>query len=243
MQVLAFGYLMPYSIPARVEVYASLSQAVRPLELYGGSDVGLERVEGLVRDLQYLNTLNSLYDMLHGLNLIVFVARLLTLSHFQPRLGVVTITLARCSRDLLHFLVVLALVVSVSAMILHLVFGGVSTPFSEIGHAFQCIFNLFGARPPWVQRLGRGWVHHPCWRVHFWRQGSAMCGATISLGSCALTLIFLFVAPAWKFLAATAFQDSSFMDIFFFMPTPLNYPGTHSPGCLRTLASPNPSRH
>lgn len=150
---------MPYSIPPRVEVYASLDQAVRPLQLFGGSDAGLQRVEGLVRDLQGLNTLNSLYDMLHGLNLITFVARLLTLSHFQPRLGVVTITLIRCSRDLLHYLVVLGVIFAVASLICYLVFGGVAAEFSEIGHSFQVIFNMIGAwgLPPGVPcRAGSG---------------------------------------------------------------------------------------
>lgn len=136
---------MPYDVPARVEVYSSLSQTIRPLQLLNGSDDGLMHVESLVRDLQYINTLNALYDMMHGLNLIVFVSRLLTLSNFQPRLGVVTITIVRCSKDLLHYLVVLGLIFGVSSVIVHLVFGAVATPFSEIGHSFQVVFNMFGA--------------------------------------------------------------------------------------------------
>lgn len=75
--VLAHGFQTPYSIPARVDVYDSLTDSVRPMELASGSDAGLMQVESLMSHLKTLSMLNALYDMMHGLSLIVIVVRLL----------------------------------------------------------------------------------------------------------------------------------------------------------------------
>lgn len=154
--ILAFGYETEYTIPARVDVYQSLTDTVRPLELWGNSDAGLMQVESILDNLKMISTLNAIYDMMHGLSLIVFVVRLLALFHFQPRLGVVSRTLAKCATDLIHFLVVLSIMFATSAVIAYLVFGGVVQEWSTIGHAFQILFNMlvFQVRACW----GSDWL-------------------------------------------------------------------------------------
>lgn len=82
--VLAYGYEMGYSVPARVEVYASLTNTVRPLQLAGNSDAGLMRVADLMSELKNISTLNAIYDMMHGLSLIVIVVRLLACAPRRP---------------------------------------------------------------------------------------------------------------------------------------------------------------
>lgn len=140
--VLAFGYAAPFSIPARYVVYESMDSPARPLALKNNSPQGLLQVEEAIRSVQELNRLNALYDMMHGLNLIFFAGRLLKLSDFQPRLGLVTKTIKRCGRDITHFLGVLAFLFGVACVIAHLVFGGVVTEFSTLGHTFQIVFNM-----------------------------------------------------------------------------------------------------
>lgn len=141
--VLAFGFTQPFSIPPRFDVYASMDSPARPLALRNGGDPsGLEAVEAAIAAVAELNMLNSLYDMMHGINLLFFAARLLKLSDFQPRLGLVTKTIARCGRDLAHYLGVLAFLFGVASIVAHLVFGGVVTQFSTLGHTFQIVFNM-----------------------------------------------------------------------------------------------------
>lgn len=65
-----------------------------------------------------------------------------SLFHFQPRLGVVSRTLAKCATDLAHFLVVLSVIFATASIIAYLVFGGVVQEWSTIGHAFQVCFNM-----------------------------------------------------------------------------------------------------
>ena len=95
------------------------------------------QVIGSIEAVQSLNTLNSLYDMMHGLNLLFFLARLLKLSHFQPRLGIITRTLVYCLKDLSHYVVVLCFMFGTCSCLVYLVFGGVAPQFSTLGHSFQ----------------------------------------------------------------------------------------------------------
>ena len=93
------------------------------------------------------------------------MVRVVKLCHFQPRLGIITRSLANAASDLAHYVVILVILFLGSACLACLVFGGVTLEFSTFGHSFQSLFNMM------------------------------------------------------------AFQDSGFMDKFFYLPSPLNVPG------------------
>ena len=160
--ILAFRHELQLDIPARIPALISFVSPSRFLQL---DHVGIAKVEDTITMVQNLNLLNVLYDMTHGVNLLLFIARILKLSHFQPRLGVITRTLLQAVKDLSHFMFVFAFMYSVCSCLAYLVFGGLITQFSSIGHSFQITWNM------------------------------------------------------------VLFQDSNYMDNFYFLQTPMNYPG------------------
>ena len=69
------------------------------------------------------------YYALNGLNILLLIARVLKLMDFQPRLGVVTRSLALAGPDLIHFCLVCGMVFVGYAMMGHLILG----PYIQVG--------------------------------------------------------------------------------------------------------------
>ena len=65
----------------------------------------------------------SWYYAINGVNILLLIARILKLMDFQPRLGVVTRSLALAGPDLIHFVLVCGMVFIGYAMMAHLIFG------------------------------------------------------------------------------------------------------------------------
>ena len=69
------------------------------------------------------------YYALNGLNILLLIGRVLKLMDFQPRLGVVTRSLALAGPDLIHFCLVCGMVFVGYAMMGHLILG----PYIQVG--------------------------------------------------------------------------------------------------------------
>jgi hypothetical protein len=88
-----------------------------------------------------VNTL-SWYYALNGINILLVIARILNLMHFQPRLGVVTRSLLLAGPDLLHFTVVAGIVFVGYAMMAHVIFGNVIEKFSSFRRSIDTCFEM-----------------------------------------------------------------------------------------------------
>lgn len=85
------------------------------------------------------------YYALNGINILLLIGRVLKRMDFQPRLGVVTRSLALAGPDLIHFCLVCGMVFVGYAMMAHLIFGNtisVSSQSSVLHTA--CDINLAG---------------------------------------------------------------------------------------------------
>jgi Polycystin cation channel len=92
--------------------------------------VGGKAMGSLLHNLIDLQTvaqslLDSLdwYYALNGVNILLLILRVLKLMDFQPRLGVVTRSLALAAPDLLHFCLVCGVIFTGFALMAHLIFG------------------------------------------------------------------------------------------------------------------------
>ena len=82
------------------------------------------------------------YYALNGLNILLLIARVLKLMDFQPRLGVVTRSLALAGPDLIHFCLVCGMVFVGYAMMGHLILG----PYIQVGSDAAGLFREGTAR-------------------------------------------------------------------------------------------------
>ena len=107
---------------------------------------GLEELPQEERDemkqlVEYLQT----YMTLSGINIILLLGRILKLMDFQPRLGVITHTLALATVDLIHFFIIFILIFMGFAFIGHVIFGYVSSHFNDMTSSVNSLFqNLLG---------------------------------------------------------------------------------------------------
>lgn len=92
--------------------------------------------------LQFLVNTLSWYYALNGINILLVIARILNLMHFQPRLGVVTRSLLLAGPDLLHFTVVAGIVFVGYAMMAHVIFGNVIEKFSSFRQSIDTCFEM-----------------------------------------------------------------------------------------------------
>jgi len=87
----------------------------------------------------------QLYMTFSGINIMLLLGRILKLMDFQPRLGVITHTLALATADLTHFFVIFAMIFMGYAFIGHVIFGYASSHFADITASVNSLFqNLLG---------------------------------------------------------------------------------------------------
>jgi len=99
----------------------------------------------LFLEMKDLVTYLQLYMTLSGINIILMLARILKLMDFQPRLGVITHTLALATADLMHFFVIFIMIFMGYAFIGHVIFGYASVHFSDMTASVNSLFqNLLG---------------------------------------------------------------------------------------------------
>ena len=85
--------------------------------------VYLLQLQAAFAKLQYLVNKLAWYYALNGINILLLIGRVLKRMDFQPRLGVVTRSLALAGPDLIHFCLVCGMVFVGYAMMAHLIFG------------------------------------------------------------------------------------------------------------------------
>ena len=146
--------------------------------------------------MQYLVNKLAWYYALNGINILLLIGRVLKRMDFQPRLGVVTRSLALAGPDLIHFCLVCGMVFVGYAMMAHLIFGNtiqvsrmqqmppVSVSVCECGFMVHHRMAL-----PLVDR----W-RHDCAMLHLQRVTNEVCcpGVRLSLYAVSVTLRILY---------------------------------------------------
>ena len=130
-----------FDINIRYDVYKDLNAQARILDLNGDASE-LRAAYSAFSDLQFLVQTLSWYYALNGINILLVIARILNLMHFQPRLGVVTRSLLLAGPDLLHFTVVAGIVFVGYAMMAHVIFGNVIEKFSTFQLSIDTCFEM-----------------------------------------------------------------------------------------------------
>jgi hypothetical protein len=130
-----------FDIEIRYNVYKDLSAKADILHLNGNADE-LRNGYHAFSNLQFLVQTLSWYYALNGINILLVIARILNLMHFQPRLGVVTRSLLLAGPDLLHFTVVAGIVFVGYAMMAHVIFGNVIEKFSSFRQSIDTCFEM-----------------------------------------------------------------------------------------------------
>ena len=126
-----------YDIYKNLEASAFITNLKVPNQMVEMGSMFLE----MKRLVEYL----QLYMTLSGLNIMLILGRILKLMDFQPRLGVITHTLALATSDLIHFFVIFAMIFMGYAFTGHVIFGYASSHFADITASVNSLFqNLLG---------------------------------------------------------------------------------------------------
>lgn len=129
------------NVEPRYDVYQDLEAPARLFQL-SDNGAGLTRAFDELSDVSACARYLSLYVTLMSINIVFYVARILKFMNFQPRIGLVTRTLAIAASDLVHFFV-LAIVVFIGYGIMgHLLFGSQIEAFSTMSDALQTNFEM-----------------------------------------------------------------------------------------------------
>ncbi|KAL0022694.1 hypothetical protein WJX77_001966 [Trebouxia sp. C0004] len=132
---------LPFDIDLRYDVYANLEAEAAFLKL-NNNGVHLLQLQAAFAKLQYLVNKLAWYYALNGINILLLIGRVLKRMDFQPRLGVVTRSLALAGPDLIHFCLVCGMVFVGYAMMAHLIFGNTIQQFSTFGTAVNTCFAI-----------------------------------------------------------------------------------------------------
>lgn len=97
--------------------------------------------------MQYLVNKLAWYYALNGINILLLIGRVLKRMDFQPRLGVVTRSLALAGPDLIHFCLVCGMVFVGYAMMAHLIFGNTIQVSASSYHVTINCFNFLSSGP------------------------------------------------------------------------------------------------
>lgn len=125
-----------------------------------------ERLFKHFRTLKRIGMFQSIYISLAGINVFIFLLRILKQLHFQPQvrlrplcsnqpsaprnvdgaalsqMGILTRTIAKAMDDLLHFVVLLTIVFTIYTVMGYIVFGPTMAGFSEMGLSAKTVFNM-----------------------------------------------------------------------------------------------------
>jgi hypothetical protein len=133
-----------FNMQLRYPVYRDTDADVFPLELLDGGR-GLQQAVSDFELLEEHIVMLQWYYALHGINILMLLARMLHLMHFHPRLGVVTRSLVVAMPDLFNFLLVGGVVFVGYAMMGHLIFGAMVIRFRSFPEAIvTCLEIVMG---------------------------------------------------------------------------------------------------
>jgi len=114
---------------------------------------GLKQLGHMLLEMEACGVALSQYMTLSGINIILMIARSLKLMDFQPRLGIVTKTLALAASDICHFLVVFGVVFMGYVMMGTLVFGYKVEQFSTLMRSLTTCFETLLGEIGWNASL------------------------------------------------------------------------------------------
>ncbi|KAK3241931.1 hypothetical protein CYMTET_48339 [Cymbomonas tetramitiformis] len=138
-------YMATFTMKPRYDVYTSLSSEARWLKLdedENGKSEEFDNALDIFEQMNFLTEFQVTYMMLNGLNSFFFIIRLLKVCDFQPRMGILTRTIAMAASDLYHFFLLLLLIFMGYSITGHLVFGTTLKPFSRLMDSMYTLFNL-----------------------------------------------------------------------------------------------------
>mmetsp|Transcript_15443 Transcript_15443/g.29717 ORF Transcript_15443/g.29717 Transcript_15443/m.29717 type:complete len:1112 (+) Transcript_15443:17-3352(+) len=95
-----------------------------------------------VYKLEMLGSFQSAYVACCGVNLFLFLLRILKLLDFQPNMGILTRSVSRAMNDLMHFCVLLVIVLGVYVAMGTVIFGPTVEAFSTLERALQTTFDM-----------------------------------------------------------------------------------------------------
>lgn len=130
-----------FDVELRYDVYRDLDAPARMLRL-DGTGKKLDNLVKMYADMNSLSTTIAFYYAVSGLNIILYLLRVLKLMHFQPRLGVVTRTLIRAASDLFHFFILFFVIFFGYAGLGHLVFGNTIESFATMQDSIMTCFEF-----------------------------------------------------------------------------------------------------
>jgi len=134
------GILNEYTPQIRYNVYNDLFSQANHI-----NDVNQSQFEALVHMFHQTKVIfqfQNQYMTMNGLAIVIVMLRLLKVLDFQPKLGLITKTIAHALDDLIHFGVIFVLVIGVYTFQSYYLFGSSIQAFSSVGLAFNTNFNM-----------------------------------------------------------------------------------------------------
>jgi len=113
----------------------------RLFNLYDGGSQ-MDDMAQMMSDMTALSDTLSLYMTLSGINVILYMLRVLKLMDFQPRLGVVTRSVFLAADDLFHFCILMMVIIVGFMMMAHLIFGHVISIVSTPSDSGVVMFEM-----------------------------------------------------------------------------------------------------
>jgi hypothetical protein len=145
---LNISQLFAFAPPKRQEIYQSLTSNAR--YLYTGDNMtsyatspGLENLRAEMATLDSMASTRETVRSLNVICIILQVIRLLKLLDFQPKLGLVTRTIAKAKNDLFHFVLIFLLINLIYALCGWVIFGETCESFSQFDYAVETVLLLF----------------------------------------------------------------------------------------------------
>lgn len=157
-----------FKVLTRYDVYVALN---RPARLFGLNNGGSDFDEAMSKfyELQQIIQFRSLYMALNGVSLLLIMLRLLKVMHFQPRMGIITRTLANAAPDLLNFSQIFTIIFLTFGVVGYLVFGRTIDQFRTVAEALVTNFNMLtgdnSVEVPFV--VLQGW-ELAAGQIYFW---------------------------------------------------------------------------
>lgn len=151
------------------DIYADLEAEARIMKINGNGQ-GLDSLASMYSSISELTERLAFYYAIAGVNIMLYLLRVLKLMHFQPRLGVVTRTLTLAAADLFHFFVLFFIIFFGYAIMGYLVFGNAIETFSTVPDAimtcFEFLLGEIGVNGE-LKELQKPW-HYISGQVFFW---------------------------------------------------------------------------
>ena len=122
-------------------IYADLEAEARIYKIAGNGE-DLDSLANMYGAVSELTERLAFYYAIAGVNIMLYLLRVLKLMHFQPRLGVVTRTLTLAAADLFHFFVLFFVIFFGYAIMGYLVFGNTVETFSTIPDSIMTCFEF-----------------------------------------------------------------------------------------------------